>query len=171
MFINRKLKLCLLTSVPFVAGSLILSAQSSTTTITNAPGLHSTDTTITGPSGKTATYQNNASWGNGSYTDNRSVTGFNGKTASSTTTATHSSGTYSRDTSVTGFNGRTSSYQKNASWGNGAYNATKVYTGPNGRTGTENINRSNGQLTKTFTGQDGHSRTSSRPIRRRRWRR
>jgi hypothetical protein len=157
-----------LTSVLFLAGWFALSAQSSTTTISNSPGAHARDTTVTGPNGKTATYQNNAAWGNGAYNDNKSVTGFNGKTATSSTTATHSPGSYSRNTTATGPNGKTASYQSNAAWGNGAYNDSRAYTGRNGKTATENVSRSNGRVTKTFGGPNGHTRTYSRPTRFRR---
>ncbi len=88
--LNRKLRSTLCASVSLLAGSFVVSAQSSTTTVTNSPGDHSRITTVAGPNGKTATYQNNATWGNGTYTDNRSVTGFNGMTATSNTTASHS---------------------------------------------------------------------------------
>ena len=103
--VTSKLKCTLLASACLLVGSFLLQAQSSTTT-----------TTVTGRNGKTATYQNNATWGNGNYTDDRSV------------------------------------------------------TGPNGKTASENINRSNGQLTKTATGPNGHSRTYSHPVRRSRFR-
>jgi hypothetical protein len=130
--ITSTVKCTLLASVLLFAGSFLLPAQSSTTT-----------TTVTGPNGKTATYQNNAAWSKGNYTDNRSVTGFNGKTAT---------------------------YQSNAAWGNGVYNRNRSYTGPNGKTANETTSRSNGQLTKTVTGPNGHSRTYSHPARRRRFR-
>jgi hypothetical protein len=130
--IASTVKCILIASVSLLAGSFLLPAQSSTTT-----------TTVTGPNGKTATYQNNATWSKGNYTDNRSVTGFNGKTAT---------------------------YQSNASWGNGAYNGNRSYTGPNGKTASENVSRINGQLTKTVTGPNSHSRTYSHPVRHRRFR-
>jgi hypothetical protein len=50
------------------------SAQSVSTTVTGTPGNYSRDTSVTGPNGKTATYQNNATWGNSSYTDDRTAT-------------------------------------------------------------------------------------------------
>lgn len=78
--INRKFTYTALASVSLLAGSLVLSAQSSTTTVTNSPGEHSRDTVVTGPNGKTATYQNNATWGNGAYNATKTYTGPNGKT-------------------------------------------------------------------------------------------
>ena len=71
-----------------------------TTTVASGPGSYSRDTTITGYNGRTATYQNNATWGNGSYSDTRTVTGPNGRTATSTTTATYAPGSTTRDTTV-----------------------------------------------------------------------
>ena len=62
------------------------SAQSVTATTDRSPGSYSRDTTVTGPNGKTATYQNNRSWGNGSYQDTRSYTGANGATRTDTRT-------------------------------------------------------------------------------------
>jgi hypothetical protein len=82
--------------------------------------------------GKTATYQNNATWGNGSYTDNRDVTGFNGKTTN---------------------------YQNDRTWGNGTYTDARSYTGVNGGTRTDTVSRSGGVVTNTFTGRNGNSRT------------
>jgi hypothetical protein len=124
--------------------TLTASAQSATTTITERPGSYSRDTTVTRANGQTATYRNNAAWGNGSYTDNRTVTGFNGKTAT---------------------------YQDNRSWGNGSYTNTRSYTGRNGGTRTDTVTRSGGVVTNTFTGENGNSRTVSHPAGYRRYRR
>jgi hypothetical protein len=105
-------------SVPFIGGALALtaSAQSVTTTIEGTPGNYSRDTTVTGANGKTATYQNDATWGNGSYTGNKTVTGPDGKTAASHTTASYAPGSTSRQTTTTGFNGATTSYSNNRNW-------------------------------------------------------
>ncbi len=115
--------------------SLSLSAQSASTTITRSPGNLARDTTVTGPNGKTATYQNTASWANGTYNDSRSVVGFNGKTAN---------------------------YQNYATWGNGAFNSNKSWTGTNGGTVSKATARSGGIVTNTYTGRNGNSRTINR---------
>jgi hypothetical protein len=145
-----------------ISGFLALSALALVITPTVSAqqgGSNSQDITVTGRNGKTATYQNNASWGNGVYTDNRQVTGFNGRTAQSSTTASWAPGSTSRQTRVTGFNGKTSTYTDNRSWGNGVYTNTKSYTGVNGRTGTDTVTRSGGMVTNTLTGPKGNSRT------------
>jgi len=133
-----------------------------------ASGSYSRQGSVTGPNGKTATYQDNGSWGDGAYNDNRQVTGFNGRTAESNTSASWAPGSTSRQTTVTGFNGKTSTYQDNRSWGNGMYSNTKSYTGVNGRTGTDTVTRSGGWATNTFTGPNGNSRTISHRVRGRR---
>ena len=127
----------------------------------NTSGSYSQQESITGRNGKTATYQDNSSWGNGAYINNREVTGFNGHTATSSTTASRAPGSTSRQTTVTGFDGRTSIYKDNRWWGNGAYTNTKSYTGVNGKTGTDTVTRSGGWVTNTFTGPSGNSRTLS----------
>jgi hypothetical protein len=119
-----------------VALALTASAQSVSTTLTEAPGNYSRDTT---------------------------VTGVNGKTATSNTIASSTPGSTSRQTTVTGFNGQSSTYQNNRSWGNGSYSDTKSYTGLNGGTRTDTVSRSGGQVTNTVTGRKGNSRTFTRP--------
>lgn len=150
------------------AAAVALSAQSATTTVSESPGSSSRTTTVTGANGKTATYQNNAAWGNGAYTDSRSVTGFNGKTANSTTSASYTPGSTSRQTAVTGFNGRSATYDNNRSWGNGTYSDTKNYRGVNGATRSDTVSRSGGIVSNTFTGRNGNSRTVARFARYRR---
>jgi hypothetical protein len=145
--------------------ALTASAQSVATTITETPGSYVRDSTVTGANGRTATYQNDASWGNGSWADTRSVTGVNGKTATSNTSASYAPGSTSRQTTVTGFNGQSSSYQNNRSWGNGAYADTRSYKGVNGGTRLDTVSRSGGVITNTVTGRNGNSRTLTRPAR------
>ncbi len=123
---------------------------------------------VTGRNGKTATYQDSGSWGNGSFNDNREITGFNRHTATSNTTASREPGSTSRETTVTGFNGKTSTYLDNRSWGNGVYTNNKSYTGVNGRTGSDTVTRSGGWVTNTLTGPNGNSRTYSHRVRCRR---
>ena len=81
-------------------------AQSATTTITRNPGSYSRDTTVTGVHGKTATYQNNATWGNGVYNDTRSFTGVKGGTR--TDNVTRSGGVVTN--TVTGRNGNSRTF-------------------------------------------------------------
>lgn len=45
--------------------ALTAAAQSATTTITEAPGSYSRDTTVTRANGKSTTYHDDRSWGNG----------------------------------------------------------------------------------------------------------
>lgn len=163
-----RLKRALIVPAFGIVLALTASAQSASTTIAETPGNYSRDTTVTGPNGKTATIQNQASWGNGSYADTKSVTGFNGKAATSTTTASRAPGSTSRQTTVTGFNGLSSSYENNRSWGNGAYSDTRSYTGVNGGTRTDTVTRGGGLVTNTVTGRMGNSRTYTRPTRYRR---
>jgi hypothetical protein len=137
----------------------------STTTVAAGPGSYSRDTAVTGYNGRTATYQNNATWGNGSYTDTHAVTGPNGRTASSTTTASYAPGSTARETTVTGFSGKTATYQNDRTWGNGAYTDTRSYTGVNGATRTDTVSRSGGVVNNTFTGKNGNSRTFTHPAR------
>lgn len=137
------------------------------TSVAAGPDSFSRQTTVTGANGKTATYQNTASWGNGSYNDTRTVTGPNGQTASETTTASHAPGSTTRETTTTGFNGKTTTYQNDRSWGNGGYTDTRSYTGQNGGTRTDSVTRNGGMVTNTYTGENGHSRTFTHPARRR----
>ena len=150
------------------AATITLPAQSVTTVVSENPGSTSRTTTVTGTNGKTATYQNNAAWGNGSYTDNKTVTGFNGKTASSNTSASYAPGSTSRQTTVTGFNGRSATYNNNRSWGNGTYSHTASYRSFSGATRSDTVTRSNGIVRNTYTGRNGNSRTFTRPARFRR---
>jgi hypothetical protein len=159
----------MITLAAFVAPlALTASAQSFATTITENPGSYARDTTFTGANGRTARYENNASWGNGSYADTRTVTGVNGKTATSITTASHAPGSTSRQTTVTGFNGQTSSYENNRVWSNGTYSDTRSYTGVNGGTRSDTVSRSGGVVTNTVTGRNGNTWAYSRPARLRR---
>jgi hypothetical protein len=109
---NRKFNSTLFASSLFFAGSLIVSAQSSTTTIHNAPGQHSQSTTVTGPNGKTASYQSNASWGNGVYSGNKTYTGRNGKTVTEST----SRGNGQLTRTFTGRNGQSRTYSRSTRW-------------------------------------------------------
>lgn len=150
------------------AVTMTLSAQSVTTTVSENASNSSRTTTVTGANGKTATYENNAAWGNGSYTDNKTVTGFNGKTASSNTSASYAPGSTSRQTTVTGFNGQSATYNNNRSWGSGTYSDTASYRGFNGVTRSDTVTRSNGMVQNTYTGRNGNSRTVTRLARFRR---
>jgi hypothetical protein len=164
----RRLRRSSVTCIIGAAASITLSAQSVTTTASENPGSASRTTTITGRNGKTATYENDAAWGNGQYTDNKAVTGFNGKTASSNTTGSYAPGSTSRQTTVTGFNGRSATYNNNRSWGNGSYSDTASYRGFDGATRSGTVTRSNGLVTNTYTGRNGNSRTVTRLARFRR---
>jgi hypothetical protein len=86
------------------------SAQSVATTVTETPGNYSRATTVTGENGKTATYQNNKSWGNGAYSDTRSYTGVNGGTR--TDTVSRSDGNITK--TVTGRNGNSRTFTRAA---------------------------------------------------------
>jgi hypothetical protein len=61
---------------------------------------------VTGFNGRTSTYQNNRSWGNGTRTDTRSYTGANGKTR--TDTVSRSGGVVTN--TFTGRNGNSRTY-------------------------------------------------------------
>jgi hypothetical protein len=162
------LRRSIVTCIVGAAAAMTLSAQSVTTTVSENPGSASRTTTVTGANGKTASYQNNAVWGNSSYTDDKTVTGFNGKTATSNTSASYAPGSTSRQTTVTGFNGRSATYDNNRSWRNGTYSDTASYRGFNGTTRSDTMTRSNGIVRNTYTGRNGNSRTSARLARFRR---
>jgi hypothetical protein len=150
------------------AAATSLSAQSVTTTMSKNPGSSSYTAIVTNANGKTATYQNNATWGNGGYTDDRSITGFNGKTASANTSAAYAPGSTARQTTVTGFNGRSATYDNNRNWGSGSYSDARSYRGFGGATRSDTVTRSHGLVTNTFTGRNGNSRTVARFARYRR---
>jgi hypothetical protein len=82
--IGIKQLLCGLTLA--VAMTFTASAQTKSTAISEGPGYIDRTTSVTGVEGRTATYQNNHSWGNGAYNDTRSYTGRNGGTVSDTKT-------------------------------------------------------------------------------------
>jgi len=161
---RRSFTACVLGTVAAVT----LPAQSVVTTVSKSPGNSSRTTTVTGANGKTATYQNNAAWENGSYTDSRTITGFDGKAASANTSASYAAGSTARQTTVTDFNGRTATYDNNRSWGNGAYSDTRTSRSFDGTTRSDTVTRSNGIVRNTFTGRNGNSRTAVRVARYRR---
>ena len=68
------------------AMTLTASAQTRSTTISQGPGYVDRSTTVTGVNGRSATYQNDHSWGNGAYSDTQSYTGRNGGTLTDTKT-------------------------------------------------------------------------------------
>ncbi|MBN9664060.1 MAG: hypothetical protein J0H49_38020 [Acidobacteria bacterium] len=142
--------------------SFSASAQSSRTTRTRTPGHVSRNTVVTGVNGKSASYNRNAAWGNGTYTGSRSATGFHGRTATSSTTASVAPGSATRTTTATGPNGRSATYQNHATWGNGSYSDTKTITGANGKSASSTVQRQDGTVTKTVTGPNGQGWTASR---------